>query len=175
MSIKDQFITWLLKRKHKQLKRTVQFFNLNQVKTAGILWKSDDHQVFNQLKKQLKDSGILVSSLCFSNQAGSVGGEAIFSPDDFSMFGKIKNPEIVKFINQKFDLLLDISLSSGIELQYLRSLSKARFKAGWTEEQPNYFDLSIDVSHRQEPAYLAEQLVFYLSELNKQSLVNQKV
>ena len=91
------------------------------------------------------------------------------------MFGKIKNPGIAKFINQKFDLLLDISLSSAIELQYLRSLSNAQFKAGWTEVHPNYFDLSIDVSSRKEPAYLAEQLVYYLSELNKQSLVKQKV
>lgn len=175
MSIKNQFITWSLKRKQKQLKRTVRFLNLKQVKTAGILWKSEDINAFKQLSEQLKVLGISVSNLCFSDQPGSVGGEAVFCPEDFSLFGKIKKPEIARFIEQPFDLLLDISLSQGIEMQYLRCLSQARLKAGWSMAEPNYFDLSIDVKDRKEPSYLAEQLIYYLNELNKPSLVKQEV
>ncbi|WP_430973712.1 DUF6913 domain-containing protein [Sunxiuqinia rutila] len=175
MSIKNQFITWSLKRKQKQLKRTIRFLNLKQVKTAGILWKSDDAKAFKQLNEQLNELGISVSNLCFSNQPGSVGGEVFFCPDDFSLFGKIKKTEIGRFIDQPFDLLLDISLCPGIEMQYLRCLSRARFKAGWSHAEPNYFDLSIDIQDRKDPSYLAEQLIFYLNELNKPSLVKQEV
>ncbi len=171
MSLKSQFIAWLLKRKYYQLKRTVRVINLEQVKTAGILWKADDLEAFNLLTNQMKQSGIEVSNLCFSTQRGSVRGEAIFSPNNISVFGKIKSQEIARFIARKFDVLIDISLSSGIEIQYLRCLSRARFKVGWSEARPNYFDLSIDVSKRKEPSYLAEQIIHYLGELNKQAVV----
>jgi hypothetical protein len=171
MSLKSQFITWLLKRKHKQQKRTVRVINLEQVRTAGVLWKADDREVFELLTTQLKETGIEVSSLCFSTQRGSVRGEAVFSPDDISVFGRIKNQEIARFIAYKFDVLIDISLSSEIEIQYLRCLSRARFKSGWSDARPDYFDLSIDVSRRKEPSYLAQQVIHYLGELNKQPLV----
>jgi hypothetical protein len=171
MNLKSQVIAWLLKRKQKQLKRTVRVTNLGQVKTVGILWKADDREVFDLLTDLLKELGIDVSSLCFSAQRGSVRGEAVFSPDDISVFGKIKNQEIARFIAHKFDVLIDISLSSEIEIQYLRCLSRARFKAGWSDAQPDYFDLSIDVSKRKEPSYLAEQVIYYLGELNKQAVV----
>lgn len=173
MSFKNQFISWLLKRKCTEFKRSVQVINLDQVKTAGVLWKLDDRHAFNMLTQQLKNRGVQVNSLCFSEQRGSVQGEAVFSKDDFSVFGKVKNDEIAKFIEQKFDILLDISLSSGIELQYLRCLSKARFKVGWSAKRPDYFDLSIDISNRKEPSFLAEQMLYYLSEINKQSSINK--
>jgi len=171
MSLKNQIIAWLLKREQKKLNRTVRVINLAQVRTVGILWKADDREVFDILTSQLKESGIEVSSLCFSSQRGSVRGEAVFSPQDISVFGKIKNEEISKFIAHKFDVLIDISLSSGIEIQYLRCLSHARFKTGWSEARPDYFDLSIDVSKRKEPSYLADQIIHYLSEINKQAVV----
>ncbi|KOH42773.1 DUF6913 domain-containing protein [Sunxiuqinia dokdonensis] len=171
MSFKNQIIGWLLKREQRKLNRPVRVVNLGQVKTAGILWKADDREVFDLLTSQLKKLGIHVNSLCFSSQRGSVRGEALFSPNDISILGKIKNEEISKFIAHKFDVLIDISLSSGIEIQYLRCLSHARFKTGWSEAKPDYFDLSIDVSRRKEPSYLAEQIIHYLGELNKQAVV----
>jgi hypothetical protein len=167
MSFKNQFISWLLKRKCREFKRSVQVINLNYAKIAGVLWKVDDREVFNLLTQELKSRGVQVNSLCFSEQRGSVQGEAVLTKDDFSMFGKVKNEEIARFIDQKFDILLDISLSSGIELQYLRCLSKAKFKVGWSAKTPDYFDLSIDISKRKEPGFLVEQMLYYLSEINK--------
>lgn len=168
MSLKKQFFNWQLNRKQKELNRNVQVVNLNQARSIGIVWKIDDREVFNSLVKQLKKREIEVQSICFSSQRGSVQGEAVFSPDDFSVFGKVKNETIASFINQKFDILMDISLSSGVEIQYIRALSQAKFKVGWSDAKLNFFDLSIDVHNRKEPSYLAEQLVHYLTEINKQ-------
>lgn len=170
MSLKNQFITWLLKRKLATLKRTIHPINLARVKTAGIIWEIDDQDVFRMLVKQLKERGIQVRSLCFSDIHGSVHGEVMFSPADFSFFGKVKNQEMADFIDRRFDLLIDITLAKSLEVQYVRALSRASFKVGWSPVQPDYLDLSIDVSHRKEPSYLIEQIIHYLSEINKSSI-----
>lgn len=167
MSFKNKLITWLINRKYSELKRNIQAVNLAEVKTAGILWRIDDHEVFKSLVNQLKEKGINVSSLCFADQPGSLQGETVFSPTDFSFFGKLKNSEVETFIDQKLDLLIDISLATEVEIQYVRALSKAKFKAGWSEASPDYFDLSIDISNNKKAAYLAEQLIHYLNEINK--------
>lgn len=167
MSLKDQFIAWQLNRSVKKLERTVKVINLERVKSAGILWKIDDHIIYQMLANQLKKRGIKVSSLCYADQPGSVHGELIFSPDDFTFFGKLRTREITSFIKQEFDLLIDISLATAIEVQFVRALSKAKFKTGWSQSTPDYFDLSIDVHKRKEPSYLAEQLIHYLSEINR--------
>jgi hypothetical protein len=167
MSLKEQFIERHLARKHKELKRHIRPVNLSQAKTAGILWKIDDRDVFKMLLKQLKEKGIKVSSLCFADQPGSVQGEAIYSLSDFSFFGQLQNKEIANFIGKDFDVLIDISLAKGAEFQFVRALSKAKFKTGWSDAVPDYFDLSIDIRNRKEPSYLAGQLIHYLSEMNK--------
>ncbi|HKJ43209.1 MAG TPA: hypothetical protein VKA27_14025 [Sunxiuqinia sp.] len=167
MSLKNQFITWRLKRKLASIKRSITPINLAKVKTAGIIWEIEDQDVFKMLVSQLKEQGVLVRSLCFSDIHGSVHGEVMFSPQDFSFFGNIKNREMNDFMDRRFDLLIDISLAKSLEVRYVRALSRASFKVGWSPVQPDYLDLSIDVSHRKEPSYLVEQILHYLSEINK--------
>ena len=167
MSLKNQFILRNLRLKFEELKRQILPVNLSQVKTAGIVWKVDDREVFKMLSNRLKESGAKISSLCFADQPGSVQGELIFSQADFNMWGKLQHAEMAGFIEKEFDLLIDISLAEGAEFRYVRALSKARFKAGWCGSLPDYFDLSIDIGNKKEPAYLAEQLIHYLGEINK--------
>lgn len=174
MSLKNRFIAWQLKQKVRELKRKVHVINLDKVQTAGILWKIDDRDVFKMLVGQLKKRNIRVSSICFADQPGSVRGEVIFSPADFSFLGKVNNNELSEFIKQDFDLLIDISLTTGVEVQFVRALSKARFKIGWANLSPNYFDLSIDIHNRMDPGYLSEQIIHYLSEINKQEKINSQ-
>ena len=167
MSLKNQFILRNLRRKLKELKRQIRPIHLSQVKTAGIIWKVDDREVFKTLTSRLKANGIKISSLCFADQPGSVQGELIFSPADFTFWGELQNDALAVFIEKELDLLIDISLTEGAEFRYVRALSNARFKAGWSDSLPDYFDLSINIGNKKEPGYLAEQLIHYLGEINK--------
>ena len=167
MSLKNQIIAWQIKRRAKTIDRKVVAANLEKVKTAGIIWKIDDREVHRLLVDSLKSKGVRITSLCFSDQPGSLQGETVVSSDDFTVSGKLRNSEIESFIEEKFDLLIDISLAQGIEVQYVLALSKATFKVGWSPLSLKHFDLVIDVSKRKEPGYLADQIVHYLGELNK--------
>ena len=168
MSLKNQFITKQLNRKLQELKRHISPVNLSEVKTAGVLWKAGDRDVFNKMLTRLKEKGIRVSDLCCGSQRGPARDEVTLSLADFSFFGKLQNQKTADFIGNDFDLLIDISLAKGTECQFVRALSKAKFKAGWSETTiPDYFDLSIDIRKRKDPGYLAEQLIYYLNEINK--------
>jgi len=135
--------------------------NLDHARTVGIVWNETDRAAYEMLKKYLDDRNKKSGEICFS-----IGqGEANFSDKDFSFFGTPKNPAVVEFINERYDLLLDISLGDSLPVQIVRALSMASFKTGWSLAEPNYFDFSIDVSRRRDAYYLAEQLIHYLNEI----------
>ncbi|MGQ8338970.1 DUF6913 domain-containing protein [Sunxiuqinia sp. A32] len=167
MSLKSKLAHWLINRNLKNRNRTVDVMNLGKAKTAGILWNCDDRAVYKQLISKLREHNVETTGFCFSNELISIKGESVFTKKDFSRYGIPKSEEVKEFINTSFDLLIDISLSDEIYAQAVRALSKAHFKTGWSNAEPNYFDLRIEVNHRKEPSFLAEQLLHYLEEINK--------
>ena len=64
------------------------------------------------------------------------------------------------------DLLIDFNSLSRIELQFLVQLSPARFKIGCFTEENNDYDLMINLSEKNDMAYLSEQIKHYVSILN---------
>ncbi len=164
MGLKNQLVYWQLNRKVKAIKRTKKFINLETAKTAGIIYNCEDRAVFETLKKVLIHKQIRCTDLCFI--AGSADNLAnCIGKKDFGFSGMPKSPTVTDFLNTNFDLLLDISMSSSVQAQVIRALSRASFKVGWAEAEPDFFDLSIDVSKRREPGYLVEQLIYYLNEI----------
>ncbi len=146
----------------KSRKRTKKFINLNQAQTVGIIWYENDRAAFEMLKKYLKEHDIQFRDLCYSE----ANREITFSDNDFSLFGTPKAQSVTEFVEQKFDILIDISLADSLAVQIVRALSMASFKTGWSLATPDFFDFSIDVSQRREAYYLAEQLIYYLNEIN---------
>jgi len=161
MGLKKRVVYWQLGRLVKSRKRTKRFVNLNHAKNVGIIWNENDRAAYEMLKKYLNENKIPSKDICYSTSQR----EITFSPKDFSFFGKPKNPAIDEFINERFDLLLDISLADSWAVQIVRALSHASFKAGWSLATPNYFDFSVDVSQRRDAYFLAEQLIHYLNEI----------
>lgn len=164
MRLKKKLVYWLISQKVKSGKRTKKFVNLASAKTAGIIYRFEDRIVFEELKKTLGQKQIKCTELCFV--AGSAENMAnCISKKDFNFWGMPKSKVLTSFLDTEFDLLIDLSLSSSIQLQVIRALSRASFKTGWSKASPDFFDLSIDVSKRREPSFLAEQLIHYLNEI----------
>ncbi|PTN09655.1 DUF6913 domain-containing protein [Mangrovibacterium marinum] len=162
MGLKSKLVYWRLRRIGKSTKRSKQFINLNKAGYVGILWDEKDNAAFEMLKSYLQGHNIQYRDLCYSAKEH----ERTFGKNDFSFMGTPKNPEVATFINEKFDLLIDISLSDKLPVQIVRALSGASFKTGWSMATPNFFDLCVDVSKHPDACYLAEQLIHYLNEIN---------
>ncbi len=64
--------------------------------------------------------------------------------DVFSMFGKIKAPEILEFLDRSYDLLLDFTGMTNLYEKYLSLSIKASFRVGYFNEEELY-DLILDI------------------------------
>lgn len=162
MGVRSRFVNWKLSRLEKFRRRTKKFINLNHAKYVGIIWNENDRAAFEMLKKYLNDNKIASKEICYSKEERQI----TLGLKDFSFGGKPKNPAVIEFINERFDVLLDISLADALPVQIVRALSRASFKTGWSPAVPNYYDFSIDVSQRRDAYFLAEQLIHYLNEIN---------
>jgi len=162
MGLKSKLVYWRLGSIEKSRKRSKTFINLNKAKSVGIIWNENDRAAFEMLKKYLQENKIQSKDICYSSEAR----EITFSNKDFSFMGTPKNPAVIEFISEKFDLLIDISLSDKLPVQIVRAKSAATFKTGWSLATPNFFDFSVDVSKSRDAYYLAEQLIHYLNEIN---------
>ena len=170
MSVKTKLADWLIKKKLQSRNHQGCVCSLNNAKSAGILWLCDDQVAYKALASILKEMNISTKGFCFSEQPISIKGESVFSKQDFNWLGLPKSEQANEFVDTKFDLLIDISMAESKEAQAIRALSMAKFKAGWSQAKPSYFDLQIDVSKRQEPSFLAEQIVHYLNGLSDEKL-----
>lgn len=72
-----------------------------------------------------------------------------------------------EFINQEFDILIDLNIINALPLKYVAALSKAKFKVGkYDEKYKELYDLMIDNASNPSLEYLIKQIDIYLNMLN---------
>ena len=148
----------------QSIRRQRKFVNLDTAHTAGILWNSKDEAAFEQLKKVLNEKNIRWRDLCLVDLKKSDSDKEI-AKSDFSFLGIPRKASILDFTREPVDLLIDISLSDDIRAQYIRAMSVAAMKVGWSNLKPDYFDLSMNVGQQPDAAYLVQQITHYLQEI----------
>lgn len=166
----------ILRSKLKKLKRERGVFNFDNAKTVGLVFnatKQESFDIANEFVKFLELKTITVKTLGFvdSKEVLEFYRETVntkyFSKKNLNWFGKPKNENVDKFINQNFDILIDLSLIDEYPIVYISALSKAKFKVGRLTGKEEYLDFMIDISKKPEYKYLIEQIKHYLLSLNK--------
>jgi len=69
----------------------------------------------------------------------------VASKDVFNAFGKLKSPEIIEFLDKKYDLLLDFTNLSNIYEQYFSLSIQANCRIGYYHDEQLY-DLMLNIS-----------------------------
>jgi len=88
-----------------------------------------------------------------------------FCLSDLNWYYKPVVPFVELFINERFDLLIDLSINSSYPVDYIVSLSDAGFRAGKRTDDSEHLDLSIDTGNNSDTNYLLQQIVYYLKIL----------
>ena len=160
----------------KKQKRIVHVLSISQAKTVGIIWNPSDNEsieTYELLRKTLSDRGIKSFGIAYVNSKreketlATVSNSWLISSDDVSFKGKPHSGVGINFIHEKFDFLIDLSITKNIVLQYILIYSVANLKTGWRGNDPNLYDLEIDVASNPNCRYLMEQILFYLEKLNE--------
>ena len=151
--------------------RTVKLQTFENSKSVGILWNPSDEtsiETFEQLRKVLKDKGIKAIGIAFIDSKSeketltTIAHSGFIHKNEVSFWGKVNSAEALQFIDQPFDILIDLTIKKVFALQYVLVHSAAKFKVGWKAYGPNFYDLDVDVTSKPECRYLLEQIIHYL-------------
>jgi hypothetical protein len=173
MGLKSKIINRILSSKLNSVNRDKKVFNLDEAKTAGILWTIDQKDSFDRLEKELINSGIKASGLCYLPMRKAVIPDGInsFTRKQTRCWTEIPKSELVEnFIHQKFDILIDLTGQKSFPMVYATALSEATFKIGYAGKAVNHFDWNIEFTEQPETIQLAEQILYYLKRINKTTI-----
>ena len=178
-TIRNTFGNYFLSQERKSVHRNKIFMNMEEAKTIGIVFDATNNEDFDLVKKYvtyLKEMKKKVKAIGFFNQkvtpamAYSKLEYDFFSLKDLS-WNNIPNSIYVKnFIEDDYDILLDLNLDDLFPLRYISSLSKARFKAGKKSEKNNsIFDMMIELEKGKNLKFYLKNLDTYLFVINKKN------
>jgi len=159
-------------------KRNVQISHLEEAKTVLVLFNADktsDYEAISGLTRLLEQGKSKVTSIGYTS--GKTVPEvyqmrtssSVFIQKDLNFFFQppVDQREFVH--SRKFDLVINLDLSSSFPLYYLATVSRANFKIGCGNEQNSCYDLMLDVKQDASVAFFIEQTKNYLNLLKNAS------
>lgn len=181
MSIVDVIKSKLAMSKIRQdasaVVRQKQVFNLDDAKTIGIAFEYTTPEEFELLKKYviyLREHKKRVK--CIGYYKGKEEPPVQYSKVDydfinekaFAWYGKSSSHIVNNFIEEPYDIYIDVNLKDCVAIRYIAYVSAARFKIGhYKEDEDSPFDMQISISKDSGlKAYLRE-VDTYLQMINK--------
>jgi hypothetical protein len=167
----------ILKNKIAGAKRKRHYSKLNQVKNIGIVWdasKIDDFACLSRFCQKMHESKTDVKILGYfqgknlPNQFTAVRYLSIIKKEELNIFYLPVSADTNSFVNNRFDVLIDINFNKLLPLQYISSLSNAGFKVGLFESETRNtpFDLMMDLKSPVNVEDYLNQVVHYLEMIN---------
>jgi hypothetical protein len=166
-----------LELKDIQRERKPNKFTFSGIKTVGILFDAtnvEDYEIVKRyvvyLREHLKKVKVIgffstkqIPTLTYSKLEYD-----FFSTKELNWLGKPSSPIIQNFINEEYDLLIDLNIHNHFPLKYISALSKASFKVGkFEEDNVEAFDMMIDADNTKTVKYFLRQIDTYITMLNK--------
>lgn len=168
----------LERRLKKKSKRTMRSCNINDAKSLGMLCvikNKDDYEsiikIIDNIKSEftipkikilafypLKDEPFFLKSRL---------GLDFFTVHDLNFYAFPNNIVVRNFINESFDIILDLTANKIIPLRLILYFSKSPFKVGsFSNENKPFYDLMIETDPGDYLEYI-KQVVNYLKIFNK--------
>ncbi len=166
--IKDFFVKKIVK---KSLSNVNHVDSNNCIKTVGVLvdetYFFEKQKLINTLiENGLKAENIQILVFKDKIKKNEVFEHLTFSYKDISWTGAITNPEVLKFIDTKFDLLLNYYDTDKAALLITSNHSKANFKVGFSTVDKRINHFMIDTNAENYTVFV-DELFKYLKILNK--------
>jgi hypothetical protein len=149
---------------------------LKTAHTVGIIVTPTDQDSFEQIKRflnYLTSKNIKVFILGFVDDKKIPNnflfwkGMSFFSRNDLKWTGVPESASVTDFIDQPFDMLIDLSLANYFPVKYVSMLSKASFKIGrFGKNDDECYDLMFEIHEDASLEEYIESLTHYLNLLS---------
>ncbi len=148
-----------------QTRRRV-FHTFDTARTIGLLFDATDERLRREVldfAEACRKKGQQVRLLGFWNvpQATETGFDS-FTVKELSFSGQPKSDKALTFGRTALDLLVCFNFSQHRALEWLAASSPAAMKIGSATEQPNDYDIQLEIPAEKRVAYFIEQLRHYL-------------
>ena len=151
--------TRVLESKLKRFTRNRVVCNFNEAKHIGIIYNATQYVSFEIIKDFTKELSLNLAKVTVLGYVDSKKlidhylyrkGFDFFSRIDLNWYYKPISATADQFINEPFDLLIDLSLEDYFPIRYITALSPASFKVGrYTHDDPS-LDLMIDIEREKQ-------------------------
>ena len=169
--IRSYFFEAHLNQKLSQIKINRTSVEFDMAETIGILF--DATEASNRIKveayaQKMIKNGKKVSLLGFvkNKQKDLSFPFKYFTLNEVNWKMIPESSEINQYMNKRFDILINLYLGSNIQIEYISALSKANLRVGPFSENPNSFDLMIDIPNNKGIDHLIKQIDFFLNRIN---------
>lgn len=162
-----------LKKEASRIVRRQKAINLEAARDIGILFHMQseaDYEMVSRFSRELVAVGKRVQVIGLYKYrklppyyAQKLAYDLVL-PVNLDLFYRPKAEFVQKFIEQEFDILIDLGTRDDFPLNYIATLSKAGFKLGRSSgEEGLPYDLMIETDEQMEGDELIRQLIHYTS------------
>lgn len=152
--------------------------NLAMARKVAIVYVVEDETAHNHIRnyvKRIKDElGISnIMALGYSDEKAlphylhaKLNFDAICQKD-LNWYRIPQGNAVQNFMAEEYDILIDLTLTDRLPVQYIMAKSRARFKVGrWSESNKRILDMMIDMAGAQSLPQLIQQVHRYLLMVN---------
>ncbi|HYG51335.1 MAG TPA: hypothetical protein VD905_10555 [Flavobacteriales bacterium] len=168
------------RREFKNYKRSGKVYNMDEARSVAILYHLDNEETFSIIKKYVKylkeEEGIKRIMAVGYYDGDEKAVPAYVSPKlefDFLLrhehakSGKPSGNIVKNFVEQDYDILVDLTYDKKLPLMYVLNWSVARFKVGvHQEENLQFYDLNI-IQNNKSLTDLIDNINMILKKINK--------
>ncbi len=168
---------FIIKRKTKDKEQIREFTGLDKASSVAVLYiankKENIEKVIefgDKIAKQNKDVHLLglLPNKKLESLKEIYPDQRFISQSELSWYRVPKKLASSRFIKNEFDILINMYLKESLPLQYISSLSKAKFRIGYYRKKNLYCnDFLIDLNGVNELDALIELVEHFISKNNK--------
>jgi len=151
----------------RQPAREVAYPDFAKVRSVLIIYPSEWQErnpAIRAMATQLRNMGKQVTIWGYVDKdkptSPILPDSRVFGSHDYTIWGTLKTPVLQDVQNRSFDLLIDLTLSPLLPLQYIALYTSAKFRIGTQASGLN--DMVIQTPPSATPDYLFTEIIHYL-------------
>jgi len=168
-----KYIDFSIRKRMKNVQRRRQFSNLKDISKVILLFSVNtiSNKELEDIKKMI-GMDKQISAWAFKSRNTKVAyGINTYTIDknDISFFQKPSEKIEKLFLNNKSELLIDLTTQEILPLKYLLGISKALCRCGMKKEGYTLYDLEIEAPAKMKETELLKQILYYLDIIKTKS------
>ena len=147
-TLKQRISVFLFNREMRGHKRNPRTLSFDEAKRIGIVYEATEEKNYELVKNLVKDlrdqkKDVLALGYVDLKELPAMRfaklGLDFFTKKDLTWYMKPNHPMVSKFIQQDFDILINLDIEKCFPVNYVAALTKANFKIGRYDKKNSHF------------------------------------